>query len=261
MKSEAGILQKKPDRKAATALRPFSHSMRQMAIMQPYLWPYLGYFQLIHACDVFVFLDDAAYKSRGWIHRNAILEQGQALRFTLPASKASQNKRICDIPTLLTPRWRQQFYRMLKHNYAKAPFYSQTSERLMAVLAVEGMSLADVACASVETVAAQLGLKREFARSSRAVPNQRHLKSPERLFALCRHWGAHGYINATGGRALYAAADFATQSLSLLFLESETPAYPQLQAPFVSNLSVIDFLMYVPPEDYERYLSAYRLVP
>ncbi|MGV3526283.1 MAG: WbqC family protein [Candidatus Sericytochromatia bacterium] len=235
--------------------------MRQIVIMQPYLWPYLGYFQLIHACEDFVFLDDATYRPRGWIHRNVILHKGQALRFTLPASKASQNKRICDIPALVTPHWRRQFYRMLKHTYARAPFYPQTIELLMSVLAVEGLSLADIACASVETVAAQLGLKRHFARSSQALPNYLHLKSPERLFALCRHWGAGRYVNAAGGRALYAAEDFAAQSLDLLFLESEKRAYPQLQSPFVPNLSVIDFLMYVLPDDYERYLSAYRLVP
>ena len=44
-----------------------------LAIMQPYIFPYIGYYQLAGAVDKFVFLDDVNYINKGWINRNNII--------------------------------------------------------------------------------------------------------------------------------------------------------------------------------------------
>ena len=64
--------------------------------MQPYLFPYLGYYNLASASDIFVFYDDVNYIKRGWINRNNILVNGQANKFSVPLSEVSQNKLIKD---------------------------------------------------------------------------------------------------------------------------------------------------------------------
>lgn len=69
----------------------------KIAIIQPYLFPYIGYFQLINAVDKFIMYDDVNYIQRGWINRNRILINGRAQFFTLPCSKSSQNKLINEI--------------------------------------------------------------------------------------------------------------------------------------------------------------------
>ena len=68
-----------------------------VAIMQPYLFPYIGYWQLIHAVDTFVIFDDVNYIKKGYINRNNILVNGQKQTFTLELMSASQNKLINDI--------------------------------------------------------------------------------------------------------------------------------------------------------------------
>ncbi|MFM1836501.1 MAG: hypothetical protein RJA04_1189, partial [Bacteroidota bacterium] len=65
-----------------------------VAIMQPYFFPYLGYFQLVQAVDDFVFYDDVMFIKKGWINRNRILLQGREFLFTIPLEKQSQNKTI-----------------------------------------------------------------------------------------------------------------------------------------------------------------------
>ena len=67
----------------------------KVVIMQPYLFPYLGYFQLIYSTDVFVFYDDVNFKKRGWIHRNKLLIEGKEKYFQIEISKKSQNKSKC----------------------------------------------------------------------------------------------------------------------------------------------------------------------
>ncbi len=49
----------------------------KLAIMQPYFFPYIGYWQLIHAVDRFVIYDDVNYIKGGWINRNRILINGE----------------------------------------------------------------------------------------------------------------------------------------------------------------------------------------
>ncbi len=59
----------------------------KIAIMQPYFFPYIGYFQLINAVDKYVFLDDVHFINRGWINRNRILINGEAHYITLALKK------------------------------------------------------------------------------------------------------------------------------------------------------------------------------
>jgi len=69
----------------------------RISIMQPYIFPYLGYFHLIEASDRFIFYDDVNFIRKGWINKNKILLNGNDFTFTVPLSKASQNKLINQI--------------------------------------------------------------------------------------------------------------------------------------------------------------------
>src|SRR5690554_1040537 len=97
---------------------PQGVSVMKLAVMQPYLFPYLGYFQLIHAVDLFVIYDDVAFIKQGYINRNSILSRGQPLRFTLPVPGASSNRKICEL------HYAEDAGKLLKtvaQSYARAP--------------------------------------------------------------------------------------------------------------------------------------------
>ena len=68
----------------------------KIAIMQPYLFPYIGYWQLINMVDEFILLDDVSFIIRGYINRNSILLNGKGYLFSIPLDKPSQNKLIKD---------------------------------------------------------------------------------------------------------------------------------------------------------------------
>ena len=96
-----------------------------VAIMQPYIFPYVGYFQLIKAVDVFVFYDDVHFIKKGWINRNQLLINDKAHLFSVPLNKPSQNKLINEIKLALDQKWLKHFYSTLEFNYKKAPFYKE----------------------------------------------------------------------------------------------------------------------------------------
>ena len=69
----------------------------KLAVMQPYLFPYIGYFQLINKVDVFVVYDNVKYVKGGWINRNKLRTSSvKAEYFTLPLEKASHHLDIVE---------------------------------------------------------------------------------------------------------------------------------------------------------------------
>ena len=226
----------------------------KLAAMQPYFFPYLGYYQLAAGVDRFVFLDDAAFITRGFIHRNRILLDGRPYRFTLPVEQASQHRSIA------AHRFAAGFARFLqqlRHGYARAPHFADVLRLVESAWETGGGNVAAVCAASVESVFAYLGLALPTACASTLdVPG----RGQERILALCRHFGAVRYLNAPGGRALYDADAFAAAGLRLCFVQPVLPAYRQPgAAAFVPGLSMIDVLMNTAPDTARAMLSQARV--
>jgi hypothetical protein len=229
-----------------------------LGVMQPYLFPYLGYYQLIRACDHFAVLDDVAFINRGWINRNRILLHGEPHRFTVPLVKASQNRSICEI-AVCRGGWQTKLVQTLAGAYRRAPYYAETRPLVERVLAASGGSIGDLAFESLEAVRAHLGLGTTFVRSTRLYENG-HLRGQERIIDICRREGARVYANLPGGRPLYDAEAFRQAGVELRFLENRAPEYPQLGEPFQPDLSIIDVLMFNGADGTRRLLDAYELV-
>lgn len=232
----------------------------RLAVMQPYLFPYLGYYQLVHAVDRFIFYDDVNFIKRGWIHRNQVLVNRQAHRFSVPMDRASQHQRIDEVRLHPTeyPTWRQKFLKTLQQSYRRAPCFAPIYELVDRVLSPEPVSIASLAAESVTAVCDYLEITRDFVRAS-ALSYDTTRRGAERILALCAQSGADAYVNPPGGQDLYRAEDFTKRGLSLRFIRPEPVAYEQFGAPFVPNLSVIDVLMFNSPDQIQAMLPRYTL--
>lgn len=217
----------------------------KLGIMQPYLFPYLGYFQLIAAVDKFVLYDDVAFIKQGWINRNQILLNGQPCLFSVPLRGASSNRSIRDTEISVGeyPRWRDRFLRTIVLAYSKAPYFEATMQLVSSVLEPSSSSAADLARRSIEVVCEALDLVTRIEISS-TIYNNSHLRAQERVLDICRREGASLYINPSGGRELYSHEAFGACHMELRFLRSRLPAYPQFGGEFVPALSILDVLMF-----------------
>lgn len=233
----------------------------KLAIMQPYFFPYLGYFQLIFASDKFIFYDDVSYIKGGWVNRNRILLDGEARFFTVPLRGASSFIPINRVGIHeQNPKWRGKMLDTVRMAYRSAPYRDSGFGLLEGVLASKYESIADLAFASVKTALDYLGLVRDLVQSSRAYNNQ-HLKGQERILDICRKEGADVYVNAIGGANLYQSAKFALQDCDLKFLRSQLPEYPQGVEHFVPGLSILDVVMFCTPNEIRSMLPRYDLLP
>ncbi len=231
----------------------------RLAVMQPYIFPYLGYFQLMHSVDRFVLFDDVAFIKRGWINRNRILVNGAGHLFSVPIEKASQNRLICDTLIAADPQWKAGFLKTLEWTYRKAPQFEPVLRIIAGILAFEERGIGRFIANSLAVLADHLGLSAELRLASARYSN-RHLKGQDRILDLCRLERASAYHNAPGGAALYDRARFADAAIALRLLEPHLPVYRQPAREFVAGLSIIDVLMWNPQAEVRRMVGDYALV-
>lgn len=230
--------------------------------MQPYVFPYIGYFQLIKSVDVFVFYDDVNFIKQGWINRNRILVSGNELVFTIPIKDASSFVTIREtkVNEALFIKWRGKFLRTMKQSYKKAPYFEKVYPLITEILEKDFSSISDLATESIIKISAYLDLKTRFEYSSEKYQDTKVLERESRLVELIKRNDSDSYINPIGGQELYTKKSFAQHGIQLNFIKSKPVFYEQFENEFVPWLSIIDVIMFNSLEEIEVMLNQYELV-
>lgn len=216
--------------------------MKRLAIMQPYFLPYIGYFQLIAAVDVFVIYDNVKYTKKGWINRNRLLQNGRDVMFSLPLKGASDYLTIGE-RELAADFNRDKLLGQFKGAYQHAPYFEQTFPLFERVVRFEQPNLFRFLHHSIAQVCGHLGIGTEI-RVSSGIDIDHGLKGQDKVLALCAAMGADLYVNAIGGVDLYSKEAFRERGVELRFIKSKPFEYAQFGAPFVPWLSIVDVLMF-----------------
>ncbi len=164
--------------------------------------------------------------------------------FTMPLVNASQNRRINEI--LLSPQislWKSKFLKTIELNYKRAPHFEETYALVSKIIGYKSESLSDFITNSIVNISKHLDINSEFVISSSRYNNSQ-LKGQDRIIDICQKECASVYINALGGRDLYAGGAFLNNNIELRFMENKSLVYDQFSNEFVSNLSIIDVLMF-----------------
>lgn len=228
----------------------------KLAIMQPYLFPYLAYFQLIRAVDAFVVYDDVNYIKGGWINRNYILAQGGKQRITLQVHGASPNLFINQISV---GGGQVKLLKTIRQCYAKAPQFWAVFPLIEEILLQREKNLARYLNYSLRLICDYLGLYPKWYISSDLNKNN-SLRGLDKVLAICAELGAAHYINALGGKELYNHEDFALRGLQLSFIQQCPVGYIQVGNSFMPNLSIIDVMMFNDQNRCARLLDEYEFV-
>ncbi len=231
----------------------------KLAIMQPYLFPYIGYFQLINAVDSFVIYDDVNFIKKGWINRNSILVNGNNFLFTAALKEVSQNKLINQIEIDTQSKWQNDLVKTINFSYKKAPYFEEVIPIISDILNQEQQNLASFLTYSLRTISSYLSINTNFFISSE-IRKSNELKGQDKIIELCKVLGANQYFNAIGGKALYSEADFLNHNIQLHFIKSNSIQYPQFKNEFIPWLSIIDVLMFNSVEKIKGFLDDYELV-
>lgn len=228
----------------------------RLGIMQPYFFPYLGYWQLLANVDKYVVYDDVTYIKGGWINRNNFLINGQKNLLTMQLEKASSYTLIKDIAI------KDDFVKFLKTiemGYKKAPFFEDSFRLLKDICQCPDKKLGQFLFNSHIKICEYLGIDTELILSS-SFDKHTELKGKDKVISICKQLGADEYINAIGGQELYDKKEFAENGIRLNFLQANLREYRQLKNEFVAGLSIIDIMMFNSKEEIKEMLNDFKLV-
>jgi hypothetical protein len=231
----------------------------KVAIMQPYLFPYIGYFQRAAAVDIFVFHNDDNYKKGGWVNRNRLLTHDKARYFTLSIVKASSNKLIKDLEIVADPGNRNRITNIIRSYYAKAPMFKEIMPILEGLINDPQNNLSNYIESAFMSLCGYLDIKVDFSRSSE-IKKDPALKGQYKVIGILKELGATEYINPIGGAALYSRDVFEENAIKLNFIKTDEITYGQFGRKFVPDLSIVDVLMFNPKKAVKEMLRSYEII-
>ncbi len=230
--------------------------------MQPYIFPYIGYFQLINAVDKFVFYDDVKFIKKGFINRNYVLVNNSRKMFTVPCNSISQNKNISEIFVKPEIKGVNKILSMMEHSYKKAPYYQKIFPIIESVFFKIGKSIgiSKLAILSIKEVCDYLKINCCFEESLERYPGTINKGKIERIIKIASLNHATEYINMIGGMDIYDKEYFFSKGIKLNFLKTDKIIYKQFENKFHPLLSIIDVLMFNSKEEIKKMLNNYKII-
>lgn len=226
-----------------------------IAIMQPYLFPYIGYFQLMNAVDEFVVYDNIQFTKKGWINRNRILVNGTDSYISLPLKKDSDYLDIKD--RYLSDDWineRKKMLNRITESYRKAPQFAMVFPLIEKIIMHEEKNLFKFIFHSIKLINGYLEIKTPLIISS-SINIEHMLRAEKKVMALCKARNCNTYINPIGGVELYNKDEFKNEGIDLQFLKADNIHYQQFNNEFVPFLSIVDVMMFNTKEILQQYLT------
>jgi len=244
----------------AIILEEFSGAfLMKIAIMQPYFFPYIGYWQLINAVDSFVIYDDVNYIKGGWINKNNILLDEASHPISLSLNQASSFKKINEINILNDKIKKRKLLACINSAYLRSPHYKEVFPLIKDIINFDNDNLALFLKNQIKTICDYLDIKTKILISSK-IEKDNSLKAQDKVIEICKKSDATQYINAIGGMNLYSKNDFEKKGIKLNFIKSNNIKYKQFENEFVPWLSIIDVMMFNSPQEIREMLDDYELI-
>ena len=222
--------------------------------MQPYFFPYLGHFQLIARVERWIVFDIVKYSRRTWMNRNRVLSpRGGWHYLTVPVTVPHAGM-IKDAVVLSLDASRRRILGQLAHYRRKAPYYEEAISLVeQAFASTDSPFLVDLDVQSLVVVCRYLGIAFDYEILSTMGLALPPISYPGQwALEVCDKFGATGYVNPSGARAIFRPEEWVDRRIALEFLEPAVFRYTTGPYPFAENLSILDVIMWNSPDSIVR---------
>lgn len=230
----------------------------KIAIMQPYFFPYIGYWQLVSSVDLFVVYDIGKFRPYGWINRNRIKVNEQPCYISIPVHR-SPNLLIKNELIVERQHFQKKLIKTLQSAYGKAPYFHQCMDAISDGIGTQTDNLTEYLVENMLKIVAYLDIQTKMVLASE-LPIQYAESAQQRGIAICNFFEADTYINAIGGMSLYSKDFFEENDITLKFIKNQSGEYQQGKGEYIADLSIIDVMMYNSKEEIQKMLKQYALI-
>ena len=251
----------------------------KLGVMQPYFFPYIGYFHAIVAVDEFVICDQLEYSKGSWMGRNRILgntNKGWVYIRPQIEKPSGINYLIEEVNISKDSLWRKKLIRTLEHTYSKTAHFDEMYAFFKDLINFKPETLAEFSFHAIFNIAQLLQINTKISLNAPEYENLENElddclssyqakypslnKKQARVLEWCRRKNATHYVNTIAGNHLYSKEMMREFGVHLHFVSSGTVVYPQIMNnDFIPNLSIIDVLMHNGVEGTRKLLSKYDI--
>ncbi len=233
-----------------------------VVILQPGYLPWLGFFEQMSRCELFVIYDDVQYTKKDWRNRNRIKTDRGAMWLTVPViTKGRFHQLIKDVKIDNSQNWKKQHLKSLELWYKRSPCFGLYYDELKNILEKNRTFLVDLDNEIIFWLAGKLGLKRKMILSSSL--NLSSTSRQEKVVEICHKVNAVCMYDGKSSRNFIDTGYFNRHGISVEFQDYRHPYYNQLwleEQGFISHLSVIDLLFNHGPESLDI-ITGKKIVP
>lgn len=232
----------------------------KVGIMQPYVFPYIGYYQLIQEVDCFIILDNVSFIKGGWINRNRILVNNEPFLYHIPLQNSSSNTFISKLKIVDNLHWKNKLLKTLFFSYQKAFYFQSIFPHLEEIFNNKYDLIVSLNLEGLRKVFDYLGHSKEILIASNLTIDHTS-KGIDRVISLVKAVGGHTYINLPGAADMYkkSISKFEQANLELQILHPNLSEYPQFKNDFIAGLSIIDVLMFNSKEEVKKLLTDHKI--
>ena len=228
----------------------------KLGIMQPYFFPYLGYFDLINYTDKWIVFDDVQYIRHGWINRNRILHPSAGWSYIIVPVKAHRDILIREVSIADDGKWKARILGQLQHYKKKAPYYREVVNLFEDCVSYESKLISQLNVYALKKVCIYMGIKFNYSFFSEMNLKLDFINGPGNwALRISQALGAEEYVNLPGGESLFDKEEFTNSDIKLTIRNFPVLTYDCPGYEFLPNLSIIDILMWNSPEEVKRYLD------
>lgn len=230
----------------------------KLGIMQPYFFPYLGYFDLINSVDKWVIFDTPQYIRHGWVNRNRILHPKSDWQYIIvPLKKHLRNTPIKEIEIADGIDWRSRILGQIMHYKKRAPSFEETIGFVKRCLSNDDTSLSRLNVSILEKVCEKLGIQFDYNFFFEMDIELDPVEGPgDWALRISEAMGASEYVNPPGGVDLFDARKFEDKGIKLTIREFKNFEYDCRRYKFIPGLSIIDVFMWNSCIKIREYLDA-----
>ena len=213
--------------------------MTVVAIHQPEYLPWLGFFKKMMNSKIFVFLDDAQFRKKGWQNRNRIRTKNDTTLLSIPVH-AHSYPNINEITIDNNKNWAKRHKKSILFNYAKAPYFEEFKDFIESVFEKKFEYLADLNTEIIKFIMNELEIKPKIVFSSNLNISK---KGSDRVLEICKAVDADYYITGTvWAQSHLRIEEFKKSNIHVEFQEFQHPVYKQIHGKFIPEMSIIDLL-------------------
>lgn len=234
--------------------------MKKIAVMQPYFFPYLGYFSLIKHTDEFMLFDPVQFIRHGWIERNRVLKQNEGwLYIKVPLVKHDRDTLIKDVRIDTTQDWQAKLLAQLQTYKKVAPYFDEVYTLVKGAISGDHEDIVSLDKACLLAVCDYLDIKKELpVFSELGLEIRQPQAADEWALEICKAKGdVDEYWNPPGGAAFFNREKYDAAGIKLVFQSVQLEPYDQRRQPFEAGLSIIDVMMFNSPAEINTMLDRF----